>query len=258
MTAPSLDLVSAGPWDTFVPYTGLHLVMVCVCGLAVAGLAVAGRALRDSHEAALRRLLGSLGIVYWICYNIWWNRNGIDLVGGLPLQICDLNGVIAPLALLTQNRWLRGIAYFWTFALTTQAFIQPSLTVGPTPAIFWWFWAQHTIIMSCAVYDLAVRGFRPDWRNLGHVYIVSAIYLAAVIPLNIRLGSDYGFIGNPPPPARIPPFIDALGPWPARAHPCGARRRGLCARGTAMADIEAAQDGMSSAVGSPTSPRPMT
>lgn len=217
MTALALDLVSAGSWDNFVAYRGLHLVTVCVCGLAVAGIAAAGGALRDTHEAAFRRGLGVFAVVYWFCYNIWWNRHGVDLAGGLPLQICDLNGLIAPLALLTLKRWLRGTLYFWTFALTTQAFIQPSLIFGPAFAMFWWFWAQHTIILACAVYDLAVLGFRPDWRDLGRVYGVSAIYLAVVVPLNIRLGSNYGYIGNPPPPARIPPFVDALGPWPARA-----------------------------------------
>ncbi len=217
MTALSLDLVSAGSWDNFVAYRGLHLIAVCVCLLAVAGIAAAGRAQRLTHEAAFRRVLGIFAIVYWVCYNVWWNRHGVDFAGGLPLQICDLNGLIAPLALLTLNRWLRGTLYFWTFALTTQAFIQPSLIFGPAFAMFWWFWAQHTIILACAVYDLAVLGFRPDWRDLGRAYGVSAIYLAVVVPLNIRLGSNYGYIGNPPPPARIPPFVDALGPWPARA-----------------------------------------
>jgi hypothetical integral membrane protein (TIGR02206 family) len=183
----------------------------------VAGLAVAGRGLRDPHEAALRRVLGIVGIVYWISYNIWWSRNGLDPAVGLPLHICDLNGLIAPLALLTRNRWLRAVVYFWTFALTTQAFVQPNLVLGPATAVFWLFWGQHTIIIACAVYDLAVLGFRPDWRDLWRVYVVSAIYLAMVIPVNLLLGSNYAFIGNPPPPEKIPPFVDALGPWPERA-----------------------------------------
>jgi len=217
MTAPSLNLVSAGAWDRFVPYSGLHLVTVCVCVLAVAALAGAGRALPDADKMALRRTLGIFGIVYWVSYNIWWNRHGLDLPYGLPLHVCDLNGLIAPLALVTLNRWLRATAYFWTFALTTQAFIQPTLTTGPAGATFWWLWAQHTIILACAVYDLSVLGFRPNWRDLGRVYAVSAIYLAMVIPVNLEFSANFGFLGNPPPPARIPPFVDALGPWPLRA-----------------------------------------
>ena len=217
MTASSLNLVSAGAWDRFVPYSGLHLVTVCVCVVAVAALAGTGRALPDTSKMALRHTLGIFGIAYWVLsYTILWNRRGLDLPSGLPLHICELNGLIAPLALLTLNRWLRATAYFWTFALTTQAFIQPTLTTGPAGAQFWWFWAQHTLILACAVYDLVVLGFRPNWRDLRRVYVVSAIYLAIVIPVNLEFSANFAFLGNPPP-ARIPPFIDGLGPWPLRA-----------------------------------------
>lgn len=217
MTTPSLDLVSVGAWDRFVPYSGLHLVTVCVCVLAVAALTGAGRALPDIRKMALKRTLGIFGIAYWVLsYVIRWTRHGLDLPSGLPLHICELNGLIAPLALLTLNRWLRAAAYFWTFALTTQAFIQPTLTIGPAGAFFWWFWAQHTIILACAAYDLAVVGFRPNWQDLWRVYVMSSLYLAIVIPVNLEFSTNFGFLGNPPQ-ARIPPFIDALGSWPLRA-----------------------------------------
>jgi uncharacterized membrane protein YwaF len=35
--------------------------------------------------------------------------------------------------------------------------------------------------------------------------------------VDLLLGANYGFIGNPPPGVAIPPFVDALGPWPLRA-----------------------------------------
>ncbi|MDJ0513654.1 MAG: TIGR02206 family membrane protein [Methyloceanibacter sp.] len=217
MTISSINLVLAGPWDRFVSYSGLHLVSIFVCVLAVAALAGIGRTLSDTSKTALRRALSVFAIAYWIvCYTMLWYRDGLDLPSGLPLHICELNSLIAPLALLTLNRWLRATAYFWTFALTTQAFVQPTLTTGPAGAFFWLFWAQHTIVLACAVYDLAVVGFRPNWQDLLRVYVVSVIYLAIVVPLNLEFGMNFGFLGNPPP-ARVPPFVDALGPWPWRA-----------------------------------------
>ena len=201
---------------TFVPYSLLHLVTVCICLLCIVGLVAAGRVLRETHEAGLRRVLGGFGIVYWLSYNLWWNSNGVDLATGLPLQICDVNGVIAPLALLTLQRWLRATLYYWALALSTQAFIQPALQFGPATALFWWFWAQHAIILGYAVFDLAVLGFRPDWRDLGRAYGSGAIYLLVVVPLDLKLGADYGYIGNLAAD-KIPPFVAGLGPWPARA-----------------------------------------
>jgi len=107
--------------------------------------------------------------------------------------------------------------YFWTAALTLQAFVQPALTAGPASLVFWAFWTAHTIIAACAVYDLAVRSFRPGWSDLARALIVSGVYLALVVPVNAWLGSDYGFVGNPAPDIAVPPFVLTLGPWPQRA-----------------------------------------
>ncbi len=208
--------------DVFVPYGGLHALAVAVCAVLIAAPALLGCTLRQDSEAALRRILAALAVCYWLAYNTWWNWHGLDLRTGLPLQICDLNGLMGPLALLTGWRWARATLYFWTSALTLQAFVQPALTAGPVSLIFWAFWTAHTIIAACAVYDLAVLGFRPGWNDLGRAVIVSAAFVVLVAPVNLWLGSDYGYIGNPSADIALPPFVDALGPWPQRAIILGA------------------------------------
>ena len=217
MNARPLGLVAPGEWDVFVPYGGLHALVLVVCALLIAAPTLIGRALRPDAEAVLRRILAALAVCYWLAYNIWWNRHGLDPRTGLPLQICDLNGLVAPFALLTGQRWARATLYFWTSALTLQAFIQPALTAGPASPVFWAFWCAHTIIATCAVYDIAVLGFRPGWRDLGRAMAVSAAYVALVVPVDLWLGADYGFVGNPAPDIALPPFVAALGPWPQRA-----------------------------------------
>jgi hypothetical integral membrane protein (TIGR02206 family) len=205
-------------WEVFVPFSGLHLLAVAICALLILMLATAGRLLRTSAvEVKLRRSWAIFALCYWFAYILWWNWNGLDVYGGLPLHLCDFNGIVAPLALLTLNRWFRATLYFWSFALTLQAFVQPMLSIGPAHLAFWAFWAGHTIIMASAVYDVAVLDFRPDWRDVGRVLIVSLAYVAVVTPINLELGTNYGFIGNPPPDKTLPPFINALGPWPWRA-----------------------------------------
>jgi hypothetical integral membrane protein (TIGR02206 family) len=205
-------------WEVFVPFSGLHLLAVAICALLILLLATAGRLLRTSVvEVKLRRSWAIFALCYWFAYILWWNWNGLDVYGGLPLHLCDFNGIVAPLALLTLNRWFRATLYFWSFTLTLQAFVQPMLSIGPAHLSFWAFWAGHTIIMASAVYDVAVLDFRPDWRDVGRVLIVSLAYVAVVTPINLELGTNYGFIGNPPPGKIIPPIIDAMGPWPRRA-----------------------------------------
>jgi len=214
---PPLNILAPGRWDAFVPYSGLHAAALVICALLIAAPALLGRALHRDIEKILRLTLAALAVCYWLAYNIWWNRHGLDLRTGLPLQICDFNGLMAPLALLTGWRWARATLYFWTAALTLQAFLQPALTAGPSSLVFWAFWTAHTIIAACAVYDIAVLGFRPSWRDLGRALIATAVYGALALPVDLRLGADYGFIGNPPADIKIPPFVAALGPWPLRA-----------------------------------------
>ena len=205
-------------WEVFVPFSGLHLLAVAICALLILLLATAGRLLRTSVvEVKLRRSWAIFALCYWFAYILWWNWNGLDVYGGLPLHLCDFNGIVAPLALLTLNRWFRATLYFWSFTLTLQAFVQPMLSIGPAHLSFWAFWAGHTIIMASAVYDVAVLDFRPDWRDVGRVLIVSLAYVAVVTPINLELGTNYGFIGNPPPDKTLPPFINAMGSWPWRA-----------------------------------------
>jgi len=210
------SVTPVGRWDVFTPYSGLHLLSVLGCFAVITALVLIGRRLSAPAEKRLRWGLAIFALSVWVIYNTAWNWNGLDLRFGLPLHVCDIGEVLAPLALLTQNRWLRATLYFWAMALTTQAFIQPTLAFGPASILFWCFWIAHTIILGYAIYDLAVLQFRPDWGDFRRAAIVSFAYMALIMPINIALGADYAYIGNPPPPAAIPLFIVALGPWPGR------------------------------------------
>jgi hypothetical integral membrane protein (TIGR02206 family) len=203
--------------DGFSPFGLVHLLVVCGCTLLLAATAFFGRRLRTkAGERRARQALAIFALLYWIAYNTWWNWDGLDLRTGLPLQACDVSGLLAPFALLTLNRWLRATLYFWAFAFATQAFIQPTLTDGPAHVVFWAFWIAHLAILACAVYDVAVLGFRPDWSDFARASIVAVGWAAVALSADLMLGANYGYIGNPPAGIRIPPLVEAFGPWPQR------------------------------------------
>jgi hypothetical integral membrane protein (TIGR02206 family) len=209
--------ITTGDMNDFTPFGMAHLLVVCGCALVLAAVALLGRRLRtEQDEWRARRALALFALFYWIAYNTWWNWNGLDLRTGLPLQACDVSGLVAPFALLTLNRWLRATLYFWAFAFATQAFIQPTLTDGPGHIVFWAFWAAHLAILACAVYDLAVLFYRPDWSDLARASIVAIAWGAIALFADLTLGANYGYIGNPPAGTRIPPLVEAFGPWPQR------------------------------------------
>jgi len=208
---------AADALDGFAPFGMAHLLAVCACAALLIAFVLLGRRLRGTpRERHMRQALAIVALAYWVLYHTWWNWGGMDLLAGLPLQACSISGLVAPFALLTLNRWLRATLYFWAMAFATQAFIQPALAQGPAHLVFWFFWVAHTIIIGCAVYDLAVLGFRPGWSDFVRACVVAVGWAALALAVDMRLGANYGYIGNPPAGADIPPLVAAFGPWPQR------------------------------------------
>jgi hypothetical integral membrane protein (TIGR02206 family) len=209
--------------EPFRPFTLVHgLTLLCLAVLI--GVAVAHgrlRFLRRNAQAPtdFERLLAYANIAVWIVVHGWWQMPGrFDPVITLPLQMCHVTSLIASAVLLTrhdqQHRPLHAILYFWSFGLCTQAMITPSLIEPPTSPVFWSFWFLHGFVMMASIYDLVVYAFRPTWRDYGIACAASAAYVAVVLPINILLGANYGFVGNSR--ALHPSIVDVLGPWPQR------------------------------------------
>ena len=139
----------------------------------------------------MRRALAALAVCYWLAYNMWWNWNGLDLRTGLPLQICDFNGLVAPLALMTGWRWARAALYFWTARDTASLY--SAGTDGRTGLV------GVLGVLGRAHDHRRLRrvryrraGFSPGLERSGRAVAVSAVYVALVVPINLWLGSNYG------------------------------------------------------------------
>lgn len=208
-------------WRTdFHAYTREHALCVAVCIAIMVGTALIGRRLRGTESGnRLRMAVAWLGIAYWIGSNAWWMWGPeYSFAQSLPLQVCDLAGLIGPLALLTGKRWLRAVLYFWGIALSIQGFLQPVLkNKGLENTEFWLFWANHTVIVGTAVYDVIAMGFRPGKRDYLTAAIASLVYLAVIIPFDVIFGVNYGYVGPKDPTPHAPTLADKLGPWPLNA-----------------------------------------
>lgn len=214
-------------WLEFKAYTPQHAVAVAWCWLLIIAGIVLGSVFKRRNPPAERLVRGGvacLGLVFWISYSTWWNWNAVDWREGMPLQLCDVAGIVAPLALLTAWRWLRATLYFWGLTLSMQGFLQPVLKVGPNDLEYWGFWFAHLLIVGSALYDVIVgtaRGnappqpFRPTFSDFGRAVVSSLVYLALILPLNVAAGFNYGYVGNSVPDD-TPALVGKLGPWPWR------------------------------------------
>lgn len=202
--------------DTFAPFTIMHAVTLLWCAAVTCIVVWIGLARRNrGSELAFRHALGWFGLAFFVVHQIFWlTPPRLSPADSLPLHICDLNGIIAPLALLTAKRPLRSLLYFWGIGLSLQGLIQPVITDGPATMRYWFFFSSHVLIVGYAVYDLLVARFRPSFRDFRFALIASLVYVIAILPLDIVTGWNYGYVGNATP--KNPTVIDALGPWPMR------------------------------------------
>jgi hypothetical integral membrane protein (TIGR02206 family) len=202
--------------EAFRPFSLTHIcTLPCLATLITLAVIYGRKQSNPTTPTNFERALAFANIAVWLASHGYWQMPPrFDAVTTLPLQMCHITSLIASAVLLTGNSTLRAILYFWSFALCTQAMITPSLVEPPSSPIFWAFWFLHGFVMLTAVYDIAVHQFRPTWRDYGIACAASATYVAVVLPVDLLLGANYGFLGKST--ALHPSIVDLLGPWPQR------------------------------------------
>ncbi|MEM1110142.1 MAG: TIGR02206 family membrane protein [Planctomycetota bacterium] len=194
----------------------LHAVSVVVCGVVIVVVVGLGRGAKEPKtRVAMTRAVAVLGLAAWglqqvVAFGFDWRPSH-----SWPLHICDLAGLLGPIALLTGWRPLRATVYFWAMGLAVWGVVTPTLAEGPGTLVFWLFWINHGGVMLYAVYDVAVLGYRPTLRGWGLASIVSLAYVAVVVPLNLaNPGWNYGYLGDFELSQKTP--LDLLPAWPMR------------------------------------------
>lgn len=201
--------------DSFEPFSPLHGLIILLFMATTTLLILVGLRLDPSARARLERNLGITLIALWIYSNGWWLLPArFDAARALPLHVCDITSLLAGVVLLLPRRPLRALLYFWGIGMSLQAILTPEIAFEPDTIWFWIFWASHAAIIAIALYDIAVRGFRPEWHDFRIAVGVGLAYLAIVFAINLVFGYNYGYVGNARPGEAS--IIDFLGPWPQR------------------------------------------
>jgi len=200
-------------FETFSALHGATIVLLAALWYSLISIGVRVRA--SAYELPWRRGMAIATLLAWLL------ANGAQLLPGhfiaaenLPLQLCDITGLLVPFALWSRHRVLLAALYFWGVGFGTQAILTPDLRHGPAHMDYWTFWIPHANVTGAAAYGLIVQRFRPRWRDCGQTYGLSLLYLALILPFDLLTGFNYGYVG-PATPSQ-PTLVDFLGPWPWR------------------------------------------
>ena len=204
--------------DAFLAFSAGHMVIIALLAIATALACAAG--VRWRGTAKLRRterVAGWVMLAVYVTATIYWLLPAnFRLDVSLPLHMCDMTGLIAPLVLLTGRQTFRTLLYFWGIGLSIHGVLTPVLEHGVWHVTFPLYWLVHLSIVGTAVYDLIAHRYRPTFRDLLIAIGWCAVWLTTVLVVDVTYGLNYGYVGNVAPDG--PTVIDSLGPWPLRVY----------------------------------------
>lgn len=164
------------------------------------------------------RTLGWIIATIWFAYNIYYfSPQVFDWSISLPLHVCDLLGPISAFSLITRNKWAQSILAISAVPFAAQAILTPTGVQDPTAPRFWLYWLLHLGILTAFAFNLFIYKFRPTLSDLWFNFKVVVAYIAFILPLNVLLDWNYGYIGHSKPSEAT--ALELFGSWPLRIIP---------------------------------------
>ena len=133
-----------------------------------------------------------------------WEQN-------LPLHYCSMMLLVAVIALWTRNRTACWVLYFGALTACLQGLITPALDSDFPTLRYIFFFCLHGILMPAALAVPLLLKMRARFRDVLVSLFLMDVYLMLIHPINLLLGTNYGFTMKSPVPGCI---LDYLGPAP--------------------------------------------
>lgn len=129
----------------------------------------------------------------------------------LGLHLCGIAIFLMIFVMLSRNRTLFEITYFWALAGAPQAILTPVLGDWGYPHYhFFQFFFSHGLLIFAVLFCIRVENMRPRSGSVIRVFMYTNVYMLILIPVNYLLNTNYLYMCYKPPGTAM----DFLGPWP--------------------------------------------
>jgi hypothetical integral membrane protein (TIGR02206 family) len=189
-----------------------YVTTLVVTALVAVGLCTAARRRPGHWQVVANRLLAVVLVatsVAWFVTTVSQAR--FSVATSLPFALCDLAALVAAAALLTRQRLLVEVTYFWGLAGTVQALITPDLSQHYPSTVFFEYVVGHGAIVCAALFLVAGQRLAPRHLAVPRVFAVTIAYTAFVGLVDALTGGDYMYLRKPPGEWTL---LRVLGPWP--------------------------------------------
>lgn len=196
----------------FQAFGDQHLAVIIVFSLFAAGTVWSVRNLNSAQNLLLSRCFAIfifVTLVVWTLIKIYFDR--FNSLVDLPLSLCNLFAVLAPLLFWKPNQRRLEVMYFLVTVGTFQAMLTPDLYVGYPSNEFFKYWIVHGGVVLLVLHHIFAFQLYPRFKGVLLTFGWINLYSAVLYPLNIAIGANYFYLISKPGNASI---LDFFGPWP--------------------------------------------
>ena len=197
----------------FVSYGSQHITVIILMVVLAIGLPLlAKRYFSSQQQLWTSRLMAILISTWVILYDLILIYLGkFNYQTDLPLDICNLMGLLLPFLMWKPNQRIFPYLYFWILTGTTQAIFAPHLYNAFPNFIFIKYWIVHAGLFVFIIYVAVVWQFSLRWKDLWRAFLALQVYVVSVFLIDKLIGANYVYVVQKPPTASV---LDYLGPWP--------------------------------------------
>lgn len=200
--------------EPFVRWGTPHLAVVVLTLIAAVGVGILGQ--RAPERTRLLFCKGmSIALVGMLIIEFTWRHTGgvsTPWQENLPLHFCSVMIVISAIALWWRKRWACALVFFGVLTASIQGLITPALEDGFPRFAFFIFFFSHSMLFLAAVAVIFVQRWRARRKDILRSLLLMDAYLLAILPINVCLGTNYGFTQKSPIPGCILDYLGAA-PW---------------------------------------------
>ena len=151
----------------------------------------------------------SATIIAWTSLKIY--LNDFNPQTDLPLNLCNLVSLAAPILTLSKKKIYFELFFFWVMAGTLQAVFTPSLEHSFPHYDYFKYWHVHAGLVVFILYITIIYNYRPTFKSVLRSFYGIQIYLVVMLVINYYLGSNYFFLNEKPVKGSL---LDWFGDWP--------------------------------------------
>lgn len=171
---------------------------------------------RGAPDPTRKAVRWTMAITLWVNEAAWhaWNLylGTWNIQAMLPLHICSVLIWLSGFMLIFKNYAIYEFVYFLGIGAGLQALLTPDVGIYNFPHFrFLQSFIGHGMMLTSGIYMTTVEGFRPTWKSMLRVIVISNIYMVIIFFFNNAIGSNYLMVNGKPPVASI---IDLMPPWP--------------------------------------------